>query len=66
MGIPKSVEEHIRKHLEYPATKKEIQAQCTNMSEITDEDKAWVARLPERKYINPDEVLTVLQEQATA
>ena len=66
MGIPKSVEEHVRKHLHYPATKKEIQAQCANMSEITDEGKTRVARLPERKYNNPDEVLRVLQEQETA
>ena len=65
MGIPKSVEEHIRKHLEYPATKREIQTQCVDMSEITDEDKARVSRLPEKKYNNPDEVLAVLQEQAT-
>ena len=64
MGIPKEVVEHIRKHLEYPATKKEIEAQCANMSEMTDEDKNWVARLPEKKYSNADEVLSVMQAAA--
>ncbi len=66
MGIPKSVEEHVRKHLQYPATKKEIEAQCANMSEIKEQDREWVEKLPEKKYNNAGEVLAVLHAEATA
>lgn len=60
MRISKEAKEHIQNHLEYPATKEEIMAQCGNMADVAEEEKAVVAKLPDREFRSAKEVLSVI------
>lgn len=58
----KLVLEHIREHLEYPATKKDLVTACNNMMDVPKEDKEYFEKnLPDRVYNSPDEVIKVLK-----
>jgi hypothetical protein len=53
---------HLKEHIKYPATKTEILAQCTGMSEADKADKEWLtANLPEGSYKTADEVMKALK-----
>ncbi len=60
MRISKDVEQHVRKHMQYPTTKEKILAQCDNMVEIASSNKELVERLPEKTYRNADEVIKAI------
>ncbi len=57
----KSTEEHLRNHIDYPATADQIKAACDNMSHFTDEDKRWMTEhLPAGRYENPEAVMRAM------
>ena len=52
---------HLKHHVEYPSSKKDVVAACNNMSEAPDADSAWFAEtLPEGTYKSADEVVAAL------
>lgn len=53
---------HIKEHMEYPATKKQIIEACNNMSDISEANKAWFAKtLPNKKYNSAEDVIKALK-----
>jgi hypothetical protein len=52
--------DHLRNHVMYPATKKQILEQCDNMEMHTPEAKKQVEMLPEKTFRNADEVIMAL------
>lgn len=55
--------EHLKNHVEYPATKSDIVTACNNLSDVPQADKDWFEKnLPDRTYKNAEEVLTVIIE----
>ena len=53
---------HIKAHMEYPATKKQIVEACNNMSDVSADDRAWFAKtLPDKKYKSSDDVIKALK-----
>lgn len=58
----KEMEEHIRKHLTYPATKKALVEACNRMSDVPKADRDWFEKnLPDRTYKTADEVIKALK-----
>ncbi len=55
--------EHLKNHVEYPATKNDIVTACNNLSDIPQADKEWFEKnLPDRTYNNAEEVLAAVVE----
>jgi len=53
--------EHLKNHVEYPATKNDIVTACNNLSDVPQADKDWFEKnLPDRTYKNAEEVLTAI------
>ena len=53
--------DHLKNHVDYPATTKQINAACSNMSDVPEADRSWFqTTLPEGNYRNPDEVVSAL------
>ena len=53
--------EHLRTHQTYPATKAELVAACTNLSDFSEEDKReFENSIPEGTYNSADEVAKAL------
>jgi hypothetical protein len=53
--------DHLRQHVKYPATRKQILAACADTDEFSAGEKAWAAaHLPQGTYASPDEVLEAL------
>lgn len=53
--------EHIKNHIEYPATADELKMACQEMAELGDKEKEWIkTHLPDSTYNSPDEVLRAL------
>ena len=53
--------EHLKNHVEYPATKNDIVTACNNLSDVPKADKDWFEKnLPDRTYKNAEEVLTAI------
>jgi hypothetical protein len=58
----KRVEQHLREHQQYPATRAELIASCNNLVDFQDAEKKWFASaIPEGTYRSADEVLKVLK-----
>ncbi|HET6282908.1 MAG TPA: hypothetical protein VFH73_18245 [Polyangia bacterium] len=58
----KRVEQHLREHQQYPATKAELVASCNNLVDFQADEKKWFAgALPERTYQSADEVMKALK-----
>ncbi len=54
--------EHIKEHIKYPATKKQMIEACNMMYDVPKADKEWFEKnLPEGTYKNADEVLKALK-----
>lgn len=54
---------HLKSHLKYPATKKELVTTCNNLADLP-EDKDWFAKtLPEGTYKAPVDVLKALLDK---
>ncbi len=58
--IRKELYDHLRNHMMYPATRKQILEQCDNMMMHTPEAKKQVEMLPEKTYRDADEVIKAL------
>lgn len=53
--------EHIKSHVEYPATSDELKAACEKMSDFSDEEKKWfMDNLPDGVYSSADEVMEAI------
>lgn len=53
--------DHLKNHMQYPATKADLVAACNNLSDFTPEDKASFAeKLPEGSYNSADDVAKAL------
>lgn len=58
----KEVREHIKSHLKYPATKKQLVEACNKMSDVPKADREWFQKnLPEGTYKSADEVIKALK-----
>ncbi len=62
MEIPKEVEDNLRNRLKYPATKQVIVQAFNGSKNITEENKAWVVKIPEKVYRDADDVLRELDK----
>ncbi len=58
----KRVEQHLREHQQYPATKAQLVASCNNLVDFAAGEKKWFATsLPDGTYNSADEVMTALR-----
>ncbi len=61
MDNTKGAIKHIKEHQKYPATKKEMVAECENLSDFSKEDKEWyISHLDDKTYNSAEEVLEAL------
>ena len=61
MNNTKGAIEHIKEHQKYPATKKEMVAECENLSDFSEKDKEWyTSHLSDKTYNSAEEVLEAL------
>jgi len=52
---------HLKHHVNYPASTKEINEACSNMSDVPEADRNWFqSALPQGNYSSPEEVVTAL------
>ena len=52
---------HLKEHQKYPATKEELVAECNNLSDFSDEDKAeFSEKLADGTYNSAEEVIKAL------
>jgi len=62
MDVKKEINEHLQKHIVYPATKAQIIEACNRMTDVPQGDKDWFEKnLPEWSYKNADEVIRALK-----
>lgn len=62
MKISKEVSDHIKNHVDYPATKTDLVKACNMMSDVSSDDKKWFEKnLPSKTYKNADEVMKALK-----
>ena len=53
--------EHLKSHVDYPATRAQVVATCGNMHDMPDEDARWFEKnLPEGTYGSANDVLSAL------
>src|SRR3954468_8974061 len=58
----KRVEQHLREHQQYPASKADLVASCNNLMDLADAEKKWFrATLPEGSYKSADDVIQALR-----
>ncbi len=64
MGVFETSLEHLKNHIEYPASREQVVAACNNMSDVPADDRDWFSNnLPEGTYSNPEEVLSAILEK---
>jgi hypothetical protein len=57
--------EHIKNHIDYPATKQQVVAACGNMSDVPSDDKEFVSKsLPDQTFRGPEDVVNALLKMA--
>ena len=53
--------DHLKNHQKYPASKEELEMECDDLSDFSDEDKKWFKEhLLAKTYKSADEVIEVL------
>jgi len=61
MSTLESELDHLKNHVDYPATKAQINQACANMSDVPESDRSWFqSNLPDGTYRGPEEVFTAL------
>lgn len=56
------IEQHLREHQKYPATRAELLADCDDLKDFSAGEKAWFAgRVHEGTYASADEVMVALR-----
>lgn len=54
----KEMDDHLKSHVTYPATKEDIAKACENMAHVPDEHKQmFMDKVPEGTYASADEVM---------
>lgn len=56
----KNAIDHLRNHIDYPATAEEIKEACNGMEDVTDSMKAQINTLPAGTYESADEVMVAV------
>lgn len=57
----KAAIDHLKNHQTYPATKEELVKECNELSDFSDDDKAWFMKnLREGTYKSADDVIGAL------
>lgn len=57
----KNAMDHLKAHIDYPATKEDLLKACNELSDFSAEDKKWfIENLPEGTYRSADEVAEAL------
>ncbi len=53
--------DHIKNHVDYPASRTQVVEACNNMSDVPSDDRDWFSKtLPEGTYKTADEVVSAL------
>ncbi len=53
--------EHIKRHINYPASKNQVIQACNNMMDVPSADKEFVTKsLPEQTFKGPEDVVRAL------
>ncbi len=61
MGVLGSALDHLKNHVEYPASRDEVVQACNNMSDFPADDRDWFTeKLPAGTYNSPSDVLSAL------
>lgn len=56
-----NVTEHLKKHMTYPASDKELKEACAGLSDFTKGDKEWFMKnLPAGTYTSPEAVMQAI------
>ncbi len=64
MGAFATSLEHLKNHIEYPASREQVVAACNNMSDVPADDRDWFSdNLPAGTYSNAGEVLSAILEK---
>lgn len=64
MGSLATSMEHLKHHVEYPASRDEVVAACNDMSDIPSDDRDWFMKsLPAGDYNGPEDVLTAILQK---
>lgn len=56
----KNAIDHLRNHIDYPATAEEIKEACNDMEDVADTMKAQINTLPAGTYESADEVMAAV------
>ncbi|MBM3897956.1 MAG: hypothetical protein FJ358_05470 [Thaumarchaeota archaeon] len=61
MGVIQTALDHLKNHIEYPATREEAVAACNNFMDVPKEDADWFAKnLPNGTYKKPEDLVVAL------
>lgn len=61
MGVFESSLDHLKNHVQYPASRDEVVQACNNMADFPADDRDWFnEKLPTGTYDGPSDVLTAL------
>ena len=64
-SVLQAVLEHAKKHVDYPATNKDIVEACNNFSDVPRTEKEWFENnLPAKTYKSANEVIEALLNKA--
>ena len=56
-----NIKQHLKEHQKYPATKEQLVAECFNLKDFSESDKAWfTSKLAAGTYKSADEVVAAL------
>ena len=65
VSVLQAVLKHAKKHVKYPATKKDLVEACNNFSDVPSAEKEWVVNnLPAKTYKSASEVMEALLNKA--
>ena len=65
MSVLQAVLMHAKKHVTYPATKKDLVEACNNFSDVPHAEKEWFEQnLPAKTYNSASEVVAALLDKA--
>lgn len=56
----KRIMEHLKEHQTYPASKKELMANCNELEDIDKADKKMMETIPNRIYKSTDDVMRTI------
>jgi len=64
MGVFQTGLDHLKNHVEYPATREEAIAACNGATDMPKADSEWFAKsLPKGTYKTPTDILNALLKQ---